>query len=113
MTTKFFQSEQVQENLHDIFNTYQEIASVTAALPKMNKEEKIDHINKCKMLIDKQKTFYTRLVLAAQSGDAEAADMKTRINALSQAFGYTDLGACMDAMIVTLDKAAEKELDSL
>ena len=45
--------------------------------------------------------------------DKEAADMKMRINALSQAFGYTDRGACMDAMIVTLDKAAEKELDSL
>tara|TARA_B100001250_G_scaffold347634_1_gene317966 strand:- start:217 stop:558 length:342 start_codon:yes stop_codon:yes gene_type:complete len=108
----FFESEQVQQNLHDIFNTYQEIAAVTAALPKMNKEEKIKHIDKCKMLIDKQKTFYTRLCLAS-STDPEASDMKTRINALSQAFGYVDLGACMDAMIVTLDKAAEKELDSL
>ena len=108
----FFTSEQVQQNLHDIFQTYQEIASVTSRLPKMNKEEKIAHIDKCKMLIDKQKTFYMRLCLAA-SDDPEAADMKMRINALSQAFGYTDLGACMDAMIVTLDKAAEKELDSL
>ena len=54
-----------------------------------------------------------RLCLASTAGDKEAADMKMRINALSQAFGYTDLGACMDAMIVTLDKAAEKELDTL
>ena len=108
----FFKSDQVQQNLHDIFQTYQEIASVTSRLPKMNKVEKIAHIDKCKMLIDKQKTFYMRLCLAA-SDDPEASDMKMRINALSQAFGYTDLGACMDAMIVTLDKAAEKELDSL
>tara|TARA_B100001250_G_scaffold172300_1_gene148317 strand:- start:1634 stop:1966 length:333 start_codon:yes stop_codon:yes gene_type:complete len=108
----FFKSEQVQQNLHEIFDTYQEIAAVTAALPKMNKEEKIAHIDKCKGLIDKQKTFYGRLSLAAGE-DAEAADMKTRINALSQAFGYQSLLDCMDAMLVTLDKAAEKELDSL
>ena len=108
----FFKSDQVQQNLHDIFQTYQEIASVTSMLPKMNKEEKIAHIDKCKMLIDKQKTFYMRLCLASSS-DPEAADMKTRINALSQAFGYTTLADCMDAMVVTLDKAAEKELDSL
>ena len=105
----FFKSEQVQQNLHDIFNTYQEIAAVTAALPKMNKEEKLAHINKCKGLIDKQKTFYTRLSLSTTSGDAEAADMKKRIDALSQAFGYQTLLDCMDAMIVTLDKAWKQE----
>ena len=108
----FFKSDQVQQNLHDIFQTYQEIAAVTSMLPKMKKEEKIQHIDKCKMLIDKQKTFYGRLSLAAGE-DPEASDMKTRINALSQAFGYQSLLDCMDAMIVTLDKAAEKELDSL
>ena len=105
----FFKSEQVQENLHDIFNTYQEIAAVTAALPKMTKEEKLAHINKCKGLIDKQKTFYTRLCLSATTGDHEAADMKMRIYALSQAFGYQTLADCMDAMITTLDKAWEQE----
>ena len=105
----FFKSEQVQQNLHDIFNTYQEIASVTAQLPKMNKEEKLAHINKCKGLIDKQKTFYTRLCLSSTSRDAEAADMITRIDALSQAFGYQTLAHCMDAMVVTLDKAWNQE----
>ena len=109
----FFKSEQVQENLNDIFNTYHSIAAATSELPKLDKEGKIAHIDRCKGLIDKQKTFYMRLCLASTAGDKEAADMKMRINALSQAFGYTDLGACMDAMIVTLDKAAEKELDTL
>ena len=110
--TTFFKSNQVQENLQDIFNTYQEIASVTNQLPKMSKEDRLEHIDKCKVLIDKQKTFYMRLCLASTT-DPEASDMKMRINALSQAFGYTDLGNCMDAMIETLDKAANKELDSL
>jgi len=108
--SNFFKSEQVQTNLHDIFNTYQEIANMTPQLATMNKQEKIDHIEDCKNLIDKQKTFYGRLCLAAAE-DPEAADMKTRINALSQAFGYKDLAECMDAMVETLEAAAQREVD--
>ena len=63
-----------------------------------------------KVLIDKQRTFYGRLCLAA-SEDTDAADMKTRINALSQAFGYSDLMECMDAMVRTLEQAAQAEID--
>jgi hypothetical protein len=107
----FFKSEQVQTNLQDIFETYQEIASMTSQLGSMNKEEKLDHIEDCKVLIDKQKTFYGRLCLASAE-DPEAADMKTRINALSNAFGYKDLGECMDAMVQTLEAAAQREVDS-
>ena len=106
----FFKSEQVQANLQDIFNTYQEVASMTSRLGSMNKKEKLEHIEDCKILIDKQKTFYTRLCLASYE-DAEAADMKTRINALSQAFGYRDLAECMDAMVATLEQAAQREVD--
>ena len=108
--TTFFKSDQVQQNLPDIFQTYQEIAAVTTMLPKMNKEEKIEHIDKCKMLIDKQKTFYGRLSLAAGE-DPEASDMQMRIDALSQAFGYKDLLDCMNAMIDTLGKAENQQLD--
>ena len=48
----FFKSEQVQENLNDIFNTYHEIASVTNQLPSMSMEERVEHIDRCKVLID-------------------------------------------------------------
>lgn len=106
----FFKSDQVQDNLNDIFNTYQEIAAVTSQLPKMNSNQRVEHIDKCKVLVDKQRTFFTRLSLASKE-DPEASDMKERINALSQAFGYESLLHCMDAMIETLDKAALKEQD--
>jgi len=108
--SKFFNSDQVQTDLHSIFETYQAIANKTSQLPNMTKEEKLKHIQECKGLIDKQKTFYTRLSLAANE-DPEAADMKTRINALSNAFGYRDLTDCMEAMVQTLEKAAQQELD--
>ena len=71
----FFKSEQIQTNLHDIFETYQDIASMTSKLGSMSKQEKLDHIEDCKVLIDKQRTFYGRLCLAA-SEDTEAADMR-------------------------------------
>lgn len=108
--SKFFNSEQVQDNLQDIFNTYQEVAAMTAQLSTMSLQDKLDHIEDCKDLIDKQKTFYGRLCLAA-SEDSEAADMKARINALSNAFGYKDLAECMDAMISTLDATAQRGVD--
>ena len=76
----------------------------------MSREERLDHIEDCKNLIDKQKTFYGRLCLAA-SEDREAADMKSRINALSNAFGYKDLLECMDAMIQTLETTARRGVD--
>jgi len=100
----------VQMNLQDIVNTYQEVASKTAQLATMSREDRLDHIEDCKTLIDKQKTFYGRLCLAA-SEDPEAADMKTRINALSNAFGYKDLAECMEAMVQTLEAAAQQQVD--
>lgn len=108
--SQFFKSDQVQTDLHSIFETYQEVANRTSQLGKMSKEEKLSHIADCKNLIDKQRTFYTRLALAS-SNDPEASDMKTRINALANAFGYRDLGECMDAMVQTLEKAAQQEVD--
>ena len=105
----FFNSNQVQKNLQDIFNTYQALAQKSSQLTRMSKEERAVHIEECKELIDKQKTFYFRLQLAAKE-DKEALDMKDKINQLSQAFGYDTLLTCMDAMILTLENA-EKDLD--
>ena len=102
--TEFFQSEQVQINLQDIFNRYQEIAVMSQHLPEMSLEQRLEHIEDCKDLIEKQRTFYTRLSLSAPN-DPEAADMKERINALSNAFGFKDLMECLDTMITTLEKA--------
>ena len=70
--TEFFQSEQVQEDLRDIFTTYQTLASMTARIQFEPKETRVEHIDKCNDLIDKQRTFYTRLCLSAAE-DAEAA----------------------------------------
>ncbi|AFD03075.1 DUF1825 [Synechococcus phage metaG-MbCM1] len=107
---RFFDSEQVQENLNDIFHTYQQVAMVTSQLAEMTKEEKLEHIDGCKQLIEKQKNFYFRLSLAGKE-DEEAKVMRERIHHLTKAFGFKDLMDCMDAMVVTLEQAAQQELD--
>ena len=37
--------------------------------------------------------------------------MKTRVNAMCEAFGFKDLADCMENMVKTLADAKEKELD--
>ena len=44
--SKFFNSDQVQNNLQDIFNTYQEVAAMTAKLSTMSREERLEHIRR-------------------------------------------------------------------
>ena len=107
----FFKSEQVQENLQDIFRTYQEIAAMSQRLPEMSREQRVEHIEDCIFLVEKQRTFYTRLSLSAPTDD-EAADMKMRINAMSQAFGFSSLYECLDKLKETLAAARKKELDT-
>ena len=106
----FFQSDQVQAELQTIFDTYQYVAHKTSQLGTMKRSDRLEHIDDCKVLIDKQRTFYTRLSLSAAE-DPEAADMKERINALTNAFGYKDMFECLDAMIDTLEKAARNEIN--
>ena len=45
--TEFFQSEQVQDDLRDIFTTYQNLASMTARIQFEPKETRVAHIDKC------------------------------------------------------------------
>ena len=96
-----------QEKLIDYINEYNISCLLVRSATKVRK----DIIDSCKELIEKQKTFYFRLQLASKE-DPEAADMKERITALTQAFGFKDLNECMDQMITTLEQAAKKELDN-
>jgi len=101
----FFKSEVVQKNLQEIFETYQEISSSQYWLPRMTQKERVDHIERTRELIDKQKLFYFRLTLAANEGDKEAAEMKDRITQLVQTFGYKDLPHCLESLLETLERA--------
>ena len=103
----FFESEGVQDEIQTIFTDYRILATASETLGRLSKDKRKEHIDKTKALIEKQKIFFTRLQLAA-SEDAEAADLKVRITAMAQTFGYRDIGDCFDQMVVTLEKAEEK-----
>lgn len=107
----FFKSEIVQGDLQDIFDTYKMIAQMSAELPNMNTRERVSHINETLGLVEKQKLFYTRLVLASKECE-EAADMKDRIDKLTSSFGYANLTECIEAMSLILHEALKKELES-
>lgn len=100
----FFESDGVQDEIQQIFSDYRHLATASEKLGHLTKDKRKEHIDKTKELIEKQKIFFTRLQLAA-SEDAEAADLKVRITAMAQTFGYRDVIDCFDKMVVTLEQA--------
>lgn len=103
----FFNSDIVRENLQEIFDIYRELSESQFWLPKMTKEERVEHIERTKGLIEKQKLFYFRLHLASNE-DVEAFNMKHKINAMVKTFGYRDLPHCLDSLIETLERVQYK-----
>lgn len=99
----FFNSEIVQEQLQSIYDTYVELLDNSDNLTSMPKEQALRHVEKTKNLIEKQKIFYTRLQLSA-SMDEDAADMKHRIDLISNMFGYTTLIESLTSMENYLDR---------
>jgi hypothetical protein len=98
----FFNSEIVQEQLQKIYDTYIELQKSAEAIGEMPKDKAIKHIQKTKELIEKQKLFYTRLQLSSTE-DEDAADMKHRIDLITNMFGYSTLSESLDSMNQYLD----------
>ncbi|UYA57496.1 hypothetical protein SCREM1_39 [Synechococcus phage S-CREM1] len=101
----FFNSEMVQDHLQSIYDTYMELYDKSEELATMPKEEALKHIGKTKELVEKQKIFYTRLQLSS-SIDEDAADMKHRIDLISNMFGYNNLIDSLSSMEKYLDRVA-------
>jgi hypothetical protein len=72
----FFDSEVVRAEMTEISELQEEIYHNVFEFPRMNNQEKIEHINLLQRLLQKQKVLYTRLSL---SDDPEARDMKSKI----------------------------------
>lgn len=98
----FFNSPIVQEQLQTIYDTYLDLQKTPEAIGEMPKDLAIQHIERTKGLIDKQKLFYVRLQLSSLE-DSEAADMKHRIDLISSMFGYDSLIDSLNSMNLYLD----------
>lgn len=107
---KFFQSDQVRQELESIFESYQNLSKLNQLLPQMDSTERIEHINNTKKLVEKQKLVYTRLSLASAE-DQDAMEMKEKIDEMTSLFGYNNLLECIQGMSKILDDALRRELD--
>jgi len=72
----FFNSEVVRAEMTEISEMQEEVYKNVFEFSRMNKEQKIYHVNLLDKLLEKQKVLYTRLSL---SEDPEAQEMKNRI----------------------------------
>ena len=72
----FFDSDIVRAEMTKISELQEDLYGSVMNFQRMNKEEKLEHVNLLKELIEKQKILYMRLSL---SDDPEAVEMKEKI----------------------------------
>ena len=59
--SEFFESEIIQEELSEINRMQEQIYGSLMAFSAMSSEEKLEHIDLLKTLLEKQRVMYTRL----------------------------------------------------
>tara|TARA_B100000073_G_scaffold25991_1_gene20147 strand:+ start:146 stop:478 length:333 start_codon:yes stop_codon:yes gene_type:complete len=108
--SKFFDSSIIREEMEEIFNIQKELYQVIMQFGSMDDQEKREHMEKLKTLLDKQEVMWTRLSL---SDDPEAIEMKEKIRMTSAAMGFkdVDMNVIFKNMRSTLDNLA-KRLDT-
>lgn len=113
----FFNSEIVRAEMAQIAELQEKIYLRVFDFYKMQKNEKIEHVNDLQELLNKQKILYTRVSL---SDDPEAKQMKTKIaesaslmglpNNLDMNIIFDNMNRLIDAMREQIDKMDDSML---
>ena len=82
--SQFFESEVIRSEMVEIQELQDDVYSKIFHFPSMSDDEKVDHVEKLELLLDKQRIFYTRLAL---SEDPQAKMMKENITKSAQMMG--------------------------
>ena len=101
--SNFFDSEIVQEELNEINELQQEVYGKILNVMNLTPEEQVEHIDKLKLLLEKQKVMYTRLSL---SDDPDALKLKNQIEQSVVVMGFpqgTDMNVLFDNMDKTIN----------
>ncbi len=96
----FFNSDIIQEEIKEIGDIQDQIYGSILTFGMMNRETKIEYIEKLNALLQKQRIMYTRLSL---SDDPEALDMKENMKKSVSLMGFppeTD----MQVLFMSVDK---------
>lgn len=108
--SRFFDSDIIQDELKEINKLQEEIYGSILTFGMMDREEKLEHIDKLTILLDKQRIMYTRLSL---SDDPAALEMKENLRKSVALMGFppeTDIQVLFTSMNKTIE-SLKKYLD--
>ena len=101
--SNFFDSEIIKEELKEINTLQEEIYGSLLAFSTMDRDARIDKVDKLAKLLEKQRVMYTRLSL---SDDPQAVEMKENLRKSVAMMGFppeTDLNLLFDSMNKTIE----------
>lgn len=104
----FFDSEVVRSEMAEISEMQEEIYKNVFEFFRMQKDDKIEHVNLLQRLLEKQQVLYTRLSL---SDDPEAKIMKQRISESATMMGLppnVDMGVIFNNMSKLIEVMREQ-----
>ena len=108
--SEFFKSDIIQEELTEINQLQEEIYGSLLSFGMMDRETKLEHVEKLQILLEKQRVMYTRLSL---SEDPEAVEMKENLRKSVALMGYppeTDMQVLFESMNATI-KSLKQYID--
>jgi formyltetrahydrofolate synthetase len=108
--SSFFDSDIIQEELKKINKLQEEIYKSILSFGAMDRETKLEHIEKLELLLEKQCVMYTRLSL---SDDPAALEMKENLRKSVALMGFppeTDIQVLFTSMNKTIE-SLKKYLD--
>ena len=100
----FFKSEIVREELKEINALQEELYSDMASFNVLDRDDRMEHIEKLTTLLEKQRLMYTRLSL---SDDPDAKKLKDQLQKSVTMMGFpegTDMQVLFSGMENTIDK---------
>ena len=101
--SKFFDSDLIQEELEEINELQRFIYGSILSFGSMTREDKLEHIEKMTLLLEKQRIMYTRLSL---SDDPQAIEMKENLKKSVAIMGFssdTDINVLFNSMSKTIE----------
>jgi len=101
---EFFKSEIVIEELKEINTLQEELYSDMASFNVLDRDDRLEHIDKLVTLLEKQRLMYTRLSL---SDDPDAMKLKDQLQKSVTMMGFpegTDMQVLFSGMENTIDK---------
>jgi hypothetical protein len=108
--SQFFESEVIRSEMVELQELQDEVYSKIFHFPQMSTDDKIEHVEKLELLLEKQRIFYTRLSL---SDDPQAKMMKENITKSAQMMGMpqnVDMNLVFGNMSKMLDHM-KKQID--